>query len=710
MFRAHSYMTVVVLGLCSASITEAGAMGIWTFDEGMGVEVGDSSGNDNRGRLIGEPAWVEGWLGTALAFDGIDDYVEVPHHASLVPSGGEVTAMAWIYAERHGGPNGVPWQGIVAKDDSPRQYSLYTQDNGTLHFSTGPYFSHVCTNSTSTVPLREWVHVAAMVKDMRHAYFINGKPSGVSGTDAVLLPGSKSTVRIGNTQEPERTFWGMIDEVRLYDRALSQEEIEDLMTPHSLLAWSPRPKQGSYASLRNLKALLWVSGETAATHDVYLGTDEEAVRAADVASPLYWGRRDASNFSVEGLVEAGLRYFWRIDEVEADGATIHRGVVWSFTVTGYSMIDDFEGYSDEQGSRIEETWIDGSTNGTASEVSRWIQPSGTAGRNSRNKQTLILAYDNARSPYYSEAERQFVAQQDWTAGLADTLSLSVKGDVVSFAETAPGVYTMSASGNDIWSNKDNCRFAFKRLDGNGSMSVRVDSIVMTDVWAKAGVMIRESLDPGSANAFMLVTPTGRRDFQNRPDNGSGLCFAAHSSVGTISLPYWIKLERRGDQFTAYHSPDGIRWIRQPDDEEIVSYQSSNPQTISMPNSAYIGLALCSHNGGAATTAVFGDVKTMGYVGSKWQVEEIGFDHPGNMPDDLYVVVEDGDGKVATVTHPDPWAVNAPAWTEWRIPFSDLAGVDLTRVQGLRIGVGGRESSTPPGDGIVCIDDILVWKP
>ena len=65
---------------------------------------------------------------------------------------------------------------------------------------------------------------------------------------------------------------------------------------------------------------------------------------------------------------------------------------------------------------------------------------------------------------------------------------------------------MSAAGVDIWNTADEFRFAFKRLNGNGSIVAKVESIGNSNVWAKAGVMIRESLDPGSPFAYMVATP------------------------------------------------------------------------------------------------------------------------------------------------------------------------------------------------------------
>jgi len=295
--------------------------------------------------------------------------------------------------------------------------------------------------------------------------------------------------------------------------------------------------------------------------------------------------------------------------------------------------------------------------------------------------------------------------------MADALSLLVRGDIVTFQEYPPGLFTMTAAGDDIWSNNDQFRYAFKRLDGNGSIAVKVVSVGYTHEWAKCGVMIRESLARDSAHAAMYVTPDGRRAFQTRPTNGTGACLTAHSPVGSISTPYWIKLERRDDEFTAYHSADGVNWIRQPDNEEVTSYQTSNPTTIYMPTTIHIGLVLCSHTNGAVATAVFSDIETTGYVSGQWQTAEIGYDHPGNSPDDLYVVVEDANGVSATVVNPDPRAVNTTEWTPWRIPLTDFAGVDLGRVGKMSIGVGRvTRQSYPAGDGRIEIDDVMLWKP
>ena len=146
----------------------------------------------------------------ALQFDGIDDYVEIPHHEGLTVNN-EVTVALWINPERYS-LRGQGWGGIMAKGN-PRTYSLYTVRDGNLHFST----AGVGTASTGRVPLNEWSHVVAMVVAGSHAYYINGVPSGGGGA-GIVLPGTANTapVTIGNIDETARFYQGLIDAVYIY--------------------------------------------------------------------------------------------------------------------------------------------------------------------------------------------------------------------------------------------------------------------------------------------------------------------------------------------------------------------------------------------------------------------------------------------------------------------------------------------------------------
>lgn len=693
------------LGETAASVPglDSSLVGWWKLDdEGVNVAV-DSSLGWHDGILYGDPLWVPGHAGDALWFDGYDDYVDTGFYENLPVW----TVSAWVIspdAPRQGGVGGPVHR------EANFQFNWNHDDpqfEGTVALLIGDTW-----HPASFGPLSgsQWYHLAATFDGFSLEAYTNGDLIATNTAAQGLPSWEPESLKFGRHAAGPWYFTGAVDDVRVYARALTQGEIESLALYTPWNAQYPHPPRNGNVDIRDVNDLRWSAGQDAVTHDVYFGTDANAVDTADVNSPVYWGRQVETTFPVLGLVQVGSRYFWRIDEIEADGITIHKGVVWSFGVSAPLVVDDFESYTDDEDHLIQETWIDGSINGTGSQVSRAAGPSVAESDGQEHRQAMSLAYRNDRAPFFSEVDRWFVSEQDWTAALGDTLSLSVRGDVVSFGEIAPGTYTIVASGADIWSDADQCRYAFKRLDGDGSVSVRVDSLDAAEVWAKAGVMIRESLDPGSRHASMFVTPDGRRAFQNRLENGSAFCFTAHSHPGAVSIPCWVKIERKGNQFTAFYSSRSGRWLQQPDDEDVVSYQSPNPQTIDMPATVYIGFALSSHNHDLLATAVFSQVTMTGDVGSPWQVADIGCDHPGNTPDDLYLIVEDGAGTVAATVNPDPTVLNALAWTEWRVPLSGLPGLDLRRIKRLTIGIGGREGSVPPGSGRVLIDDIRLWTP
>ena len=200
-----------------------------SFDETKDRTVNDHSQYGNNGKLVGTPALVEGKFGKALKFNGRSDWVEIPHDNSLTVDK-NVTVMAWIKTPRHGGPSGSLSQCIVAKSDNPRSYSLYTEKvTGALHLSISDSrgsYSH------QNVTLNRWQHVAAQVDNGIHRYWINGKSAGVYPVDATL-PGRADTapVRVGYGHDtippnaPDRHFLGLIDELRIWNRALSEDEI-----------------------------------------------------------------------------------------------------------------------------------------------------------------------------------------------------------------------------------------------------------------------------------------------------------------------------------------------------------------------------------------------------------------------------------------------------------------------------------------------------
>jgi len=125
-------------------------------------------------------------------------------------------------------------------------------------------------------------------------------------------------------------------------------------------------------------------------------------------------------------------------------------------------------------------------------------------------------------------------------------------------------------------------------------------------------MVRQSLDPDASYAFIFPTPGGQRAFQTRTRAGID-AGTANSAADAVRLPLWIKVERRGDNFTGYYSQDGKSWIKQPDTVGTGASRCMNPQQIAMSESVYIGLAVTSHDNKKTAEARFSHVTTTGNV-------------------------------------------------------------------------------------------------
>ncbi|RPJ39211.1 MAG: DUF1349 domain-containing protein, partial [Planctomycetaceae bacterium] len=695
-------------------IADPNLVGWWKLDEVSGPAVVDWSGHNNHGALQGAPQRVTGYDGGALKFNGSSDYVQVPHSETLIPTSGKATVSIWINAERHTGPGGSQWQGVFAKGGAPRLYNLYTEASGVLHFSSGPAGAYIGSVSTGQVPLNEWVHVAVVV-DGKDIFYINGEPAGEGGQGATVPTGGTAPLTIGKTDEAN-FFLGMIDDVRLYNTALTQEQIKAAMRGDLLLAWGEQPSDGSTADIREATSLAWQPGNAADQHDVYFGKDADVVTDADTSSPEYKGRQADASYSLDGLVVfGGGTYFWRIDEVEAGATAIHKGRVWAFTVADYLIVDDFESYTDNNTDlqAIFQTWIDGwgyttpepgnQGNGTGSTVGYTDAPFAEPSIVHGGAQSMPFDYNNIVQPYYSETDRTWTTSQNWKTNGANTLVLYLQGYPGKFVDDGTTI-TMSAAGNDIWDVTDQFRYAFKRLTGDGSITARVDSLVRTDGWAKAGVMIRESLAGDSTHAATVVTPDNGVSFPYRPLTAD-VSTQVNQGTGTIKAPYWVKLTRTGNTFKAEASADGKTWSIIGTDPALSQHD------ITMGGTVYVGLCLTSHNTNPAiaTTGVFSDVRTTGNVTGQWQTADIGIAHPGNDVDQLYVAIQDSANKVAVVNHPDPQAVLSAAWTAWEIPLSQFTAVNTGAVKKMFIGVGNRTAPKVDGHGKLFIDDIRVIK-
>ncbi|TKJ33093.1 MAG: hypothetical protein CEE38_21690 [Planctomycetes bacterium B3_Pla] len=471
-------------------------------------------------------------------------------------------------------------------------------------------------------------------------------------------------------------------------------------------AGSPNPRNGA-TGVRHTPVLSWGAGDYAASHEVYFGADEEAVKNATIASPEYKGTKALGDESYDaGKLAWHTTYYWRIDEVNSvnpDSPWI--GSVWSFTTADFLVVDDFESYNDidppdDASNRIFDMWIDGfgtTTNGAlvGNDLPPYAEQTTVHGGN----QSMPYIYDTANK--ISEATLTLVNTRDWTEEGVAELSLSFRGYPAStgnFVEGPVGTYTMTGSGADIWDEADEFHFAYKSLTGVGSIVAKVQSVENTHNWAKAGVMIRQSLEPGSVHATMVVTPAQGVSFQRRPGTGQA---SLDTTTGGITAPYWVKIERDlAGNFTASSSADGTTWTMQ-----------GSPENIQMGADVYIGLAVTSHDAAQTCQAVFTNVMTTGNVSPQWANQDVGI--LANDAEPLYVAISNSAGSPVVVVHDDPAAAQIDTWTEWIIPLQTFAdqGIVLTNVDKIAIGLGSRsDPAATGGSGKMFFDDIRLYRP
>jgi len=193
-------------------------------------------------------------------------------------------------------------------------------------------------------------------------------------------------------------------------------------------ASSPQPSNGATDVVQS-PTLNWREATLGMAHDVYFGGDEEMVANATTDSAGTYCARlalEATTY-MPGNLEWNKTYYWRIDEVNPDEPdSPWKGNIWSFTTADFSVVrtlDDFESYTDDEGNRIYQTWIDGWENGTGSIVGYLQMPFAERRIVRGGRQSMPLDYNNVRKPWYSEAERTWETPQDWTIGGADTLTL-----------------------------------------------------------------------------------------------------------------------------------------------------------------------------------------------------------------------------------------------------------------------------------------------
>ncbi len=322
---------VLALGL-GASVGNAGSLvGYWSFDEGQGTVVYDQSGSGNDGTINGSPLWIEGPFGKALQLNGTSDYVDCGNAENLNITD-KLTVSAWVKTVDAGDPAGGQMGGqnhYVSKDNS---YQMKHRTNLLLFaiWDGGPYATRISIDNSFN---GEWHHVVGTYDGSVLKQYVDGKLEGEASHEGSIDLNERN-VNIGkNPANEDQYLNGGIDEVMIYARDLSASQVRDLFMGDAsffLKAQNPQPEDGAKGV--SFLLLNWVAGEDAVSHAVYFGTDPNLTHAdfqVQTDLEFYWHTED---------ITPGETYYWKINEIQADGTTIV-GNVWSFTAAMLEAYD-----------------------------------------------------------------------------------------------------------------------------------------------------------------------------------------------------------------------------------------------------------------------------------------------------------------------------------------------------------------------------------
>ena len=418
----------------SAPVSDANLIGWWPMNEEdvSGNVTWDISGNEHHGTLKDDADLItDASIGVpgnkVLDLDGFLDYVNV--------GGGKADVSdprTWADMDKTFGiacwvklPNGYfnNYQPAVAKSGSWQWYRNYT-GTGIRLYTNATADTYINYNPNIHYPNidlddGEWHHTASTF-------------DGVSGTRKIWIDGSlaqeesvtgsfaSSTydMSIGARLAFNNRWRGQLDDVRLYNRVLTIEDVLQMMRFDPNKAWNPYPRNLSVDVADRPLTLTWRPGDNAAgsgLHRVYFGTDKALVDACDVSvdnSP-----QDVNYLDV-GELPFATTYYWRVDE--SNGATTWKGVDWTFTMANFKRFDDFESYIGNN--LITLTW----------ELIDWTGGAINLGMSSNNEpvnggeRSMKYEYDNqvGGGLYWSETYRDFGGSpQDWTYATGDVKSL-----------------------------------------------------------------------------------------------------------------------------------------------------------------------------------------------------------------------------------------------------------------------------------------------
>ena len=715
-----AFLVAMGIGLCPAHGQE-GLVGYWKFDEASGTTAIDLAGGDNNGTLEYAVQFQPGAgrTGGAVLYDSEENTGRVGIPTTGM-SNSEGTVMVWGKLAEPYPTNrddasyffGHTFQGSYAD-----RLQLYMNAADTI-LDLGLGDTHTRRTDLVELQTETWYHVALVWDSGDYVVYLNGEEAD-SGTYTGLTT-IHEIMDIGNdgnhASGGSEAFAGLLDEARIYNRALGPVEILSAMAaaPYPF-ASGPSPKDGA-VNFDTWVTLMWRAGEFAVSHDVYLGDDYDGVNEATHDSDFYKGNQVSTMFMAgfpgyaypEGLVP-GTTYYWRIDEVNpADPNSPWKGPIWSFSIppkTAYDP-DPADGTQVLDANDVTLSWTPGfgaklhtvyfgENYDDVAEATVGV-PAGTA----------------SYSPGPLEREKVCYWRVDEFDGIGtykgDVWTFTTPGAVgnpqpangasdVTMATTLSWTAAESAASHEVYLglDKDVMRSADAAApEYKGSRALGAESYEAgllepdtTYYWRVDAVYGGDPVK-GPVWSFMVGAYLLVDDFESYTDD---------DVAGEAVWQAWI------DGFGIADNGAQAGNLMPPYCEQTIVHGGAQSMPLFYTNEAGV-----TNSEASLTLVAPRDWTAAG-------VEELSLWFRGdsaNAAEPLYVAISNAAGAPAIVANDDAEAARVRGWTEWRIPLQAFAdqGIDLTDMDKIAIGLGSKGGAAAGGSGTMYTDDIRLCRP
>jgi len=704
----YLFSFVLVLGLVLTSAAEGAdpSLVAWYRFDGNAF---DSSGNDLHGTEMGNPTYEAGVFGQAISLDGDGDYVD----CGLAPEfdiTDYITFTYWIKVVEFD----KEWNTVISRGDDSWRSSRAGLNNfmeAAVGGTAGNY-----TYGVTPVDDGQWHHVGWVYDGTMNYLYVDGEVDATEENSGQITVSSYPLFIGTNSQYTlEREWTGLIDDVQIYNRALSQEEVQRVMQAS---AGSFPQAGGAVPADGTLHEDTWVNlswrpGDFAVSHDVYLGDNFDDVDAG--TAETFQGNQGSTFFVAgfpgfaypDGLVP-GVTYYWRIDEVnDTDPNSPWKGDVWSF------MIPPKTAYYPDPADAAEAVEPD-------------VQLSWTAGFGAK-LHTVYFGdnFDEVNSATgglpqgvvtYSPGTLKLAKTYYWRVDEFDAIA-TYKGDVWSFT-------TQGAVGSPD--------------PANGAVDVKQTQIL---TFSPSVFAASHQVYFGADKDAVKNADTGSPEYKGTRDLG-----AESYDPGMLEwdTTYYWRIDEVNN--TNPDSPwTGILWSFTTADFLIVddfeSYNDIDPPDPASnrifeawidgygttDNGALVGNDMPPY---AEQSVVHGGTQSMPYLYDNsvgyseatltltyprdWTEKGVNTltiwfrGNSDNAAETLYVALNSN----AVVNHDNPNAAQITTWTEWNIDLQAFAdqGVNLANVNTIAVGLGNRNNPVAGGSGTMYFDDIRLYPP